>query len=176
MVKIIIRTTSDLRNLAKKFEALSRTIPTIQKFAVEKAADEAVLTEIHREMEAQGISKKIIETTYVGEIEIIDGVVVRVHIISDYVAEDVGYGEFDVGEAREEGTDDHKIMPLPGNKTGKLWWIDPKTGNLRNSRGHWVSGLPRLLIVETTILKNQSKFADAYFENISSAYSQALRV
>jgi len=170
MVKIKVTTVSELRQLIKKFEALKRMMPTIKKNALARAADEALLTDIHREMEAAGISKKIIETTYVGPIEVIDGKVARVHIISDYVPDN----GFDVGEAREEGTDDHKIKPLPGNKTGKVWWVDPRTGKLLNSPGHMVSGLPRLLIVEKTLLRNSGKFADAYFNNIGAAYSQAL--
>lgn len=147
-------------------------MPSIQKTALERAADETILTEIHREMESKGISKKIIERTYVGKTEIINGVVVRVHIISDYISD----SGFDVGEAREEGTRDHMIKPKSSNKTGKIWWISPNTGKLLSSKGHMVNGLPRLLIVEQTIQKNQSKFADSYFNSISSAYTQALGV
>jgi len=119
-------------------------------------------------MEAEGISKKIIETTYVGDTEIIDGKVARVHIISDYVPDN----GFDVGKAREEGTKDHMIKPV---KKKALSWIDPRTGKRRfDSIGHMVSGLPRLLIVERTLLRNKSKFADAYFKNTSSAYEQIM--
>lgn len=168
MVKIIVKSLSDLKQLIKKFEALQRTMPIIRKNALERAADEALLTDIHREMEAAGISKKIIETTYVGNTEIIDGKVARVHIISDYVPDN----GFDVGEAREEGTDDHMIKPV---KKKALSWIDPKTGKrIFDPIGHMVSGLPRLLIVERTLLRNESKFADAYFNNIGAAYNQAL--
>lgn len=170
MVKIIIRSVSELKELTRKMESLQKTIPFIQKIALEKAADEALLTDIHKEMEAQGISKKIIETTYVGDTEIIDGKVARVHIISDYVA-DTG---FDVGEAREEGTDDHMIRPV---KKKALSWIDPNTGKRRfDPIGHMVSGLERLLTVERTLSANQSKFADAYFKNIGASYNQALVV
>lgn len=170
MVKIKISSVSELKNLTKKMEALQRTLPFIQKIALEKAADETLLTEIHRQMETEGISKKIIETTYVGDTEIIDGSVARVHIISDYVPDN----GFDVGEGREEGTKDHMIRPV---KKKALFWIDKNTGKKRfDPIGHIVSGLPRLLIVERTLLKNKSKFADAYFENISAAYSQALGV
>lgn len=170
MVKIKITTVSELKALIKKMESLKRIMPVLQKFALEKAADETILTEIHRQMEAEGISKKIIETTFVGKTEIIDGKIARVHIISNYVPDN----GFDVGEAREEGTDDHMIKPV---KKKALSWIDPKTGRRRfDSIGHMVSGLPRLLIVERTILKNQSKFADAYFNNISTSYNQALGV
>ena len=168
MVLFKPQTITEYKQSIKKWESLQRTLPTLQKLALEKAADEAILTDIHREMEAAGISKKIIETTYVGNVEIIDGRIARVHIISDYVPDN----GFDVGEAREEGTDDHMIRPV---KKKALSWIDPRTGKRRfDSVGHMVSGLPRLLIVERTISRNSSKFADAYFKNISSAYNQAL--
>ena len=170
MATIKPRSVSDLRNFIKKIEALQRTISFIQKTALEKAADETILGEIHQEMETEGISKKIIETTYVGKTEIIDGDIARVEIISDYIADN----GFDVGEAREEGTTDHEINP---KKAKAISWIDQNAGGKRRfSLGHMVSGLVRLLIVERTLLRNKSKLADAYFNNITAAYSQALGV
>lgn len=168
MATVTIKSVSDLKRLIQKMEALQRMMPHLQKVALQRAADETVLTEIHREMESKGISKKIIEKTYVGNIEVIDGVVARVHIISDYISD----SGFDVGEAREEGTRDHMIKPV--NKKA-LSWINPSTGKrIFDPIGHMVSGLPRLLIIEQTIEKNKSKFADSYFDSISSSYTQAL--
>ena len=160
---------NELKQFVNRLKALSRTIPKIQERALERTGDEAVLGDIHREMEAKGFSKKIIESTYVGPIEITQGKQAAIHFISDYVADD----GFDVGEAREEGADDHFIP----RKKKVLSWIDPKTGRRKfDPVGHYVSGLPRFLIVETVIAKNKEKAKDSYENNIVNSYTQALGV
>lgn len=170
MTKTIqIKTVNELKQLIDKFKALERTMPTLQLRALEKAADEAIISDIHREMETQNFSKKIIETTFIGPIEVVQGQSATIHIISDYVPDN----GFDVGEAREEGTKDHFI---PVTKK-PLSWIDPKTGRrLYDAKGHFVSGLPRLLIIERTIDRNQQKVKTAYENNIVSSYNQVLGV
>lgn len=166
---IKIRNVKELKQFVNKLLALSRTLPLIQKRALERTADEALLGDIHREMETKGISKKIIETTYVGPIEITQGKVVAIHIISDYVADN----GFEVGTAREEGTQDHFIP----RKKKILSWIDSRSGRrVFDPKGHMVSGLPRLLIIERTIAKNKQKVQDSYENNIVTAYRQALGV
>jgi len=165
------KTVNELKQFANKFKALSRVIPKLQTFALERAGDE-VLIDIHNEMKSKEFSEKIIETTYVGPIDITQGKEASIHFISDYVADN----GFDVGEAREEGTFDHPIIPKPGNKTGKLWWVDPKTGRLLSSKGHWVSGLERFLIVETTIAKDKNKAKNSYENNIVNSYRSVLGV
>lgn len=171
MTKTIqVKSVNELKQLIDKFKTLERTIPTLQKRGLEKAADEAILSDIHKEMETQGFSKKIIETTFVGPIDVVQGQSAEIHIISDYVPDN----GFDVGEAREEGTKDHMIKPV---KKKALSWIDPRTGRRRfDSVGHMVSGLPRLLIIERTIDRNKQKVKTAYENNIVSSYKQTLGV
>lgn len=167
MAKIVIRTVADLKRLQGKFRAMTSSIPTLQKFALEKAADEAVLTDIHRDMETNNFSPKIIDRTFVGPIETI-GKSVKVHFISDFVADD----GFDVSKAREEGTRDHDVFPKkPG---GWLTWIDQNTGKRVFRRKSHPSGIQRLLIIEKNIAKNKQRFIDAYQNNISSALNQAV--
>lgn len=162
------KTVNELRQFTNKLKALSRTIPKLQELALERAGDE-VLSDIHKEMEGKEFSQKIIETTYVGPIEITQGKQAAIHFISDYVADN----GFDVGEAREEGTDDHFIP----RKKKVLSWIDPKTGRrIFDPVGHFVSGIERFLIVETTIAKNKIKAKNSYENNIVNSYKQALGV
>lgn len=172
MTTLKIKTVAELKAFTGKLRALQRTMTLLQKTALERSADETVLSDIHRDMESQNFSKKIIETTYVGPIQIVQGKSATIHFISDYVP-DNGY---DVGKSREEGSRDHMIIPLPGNKTGKLWWIDPRSGRLLNSKGHMVKGHVRYLTIERNIAKNTLKMQEAYENNIATSYRQVLGV
>jgi len=171
LTKIIkIKTTNELKQFTNKLKSLARIMSTLQLHALEKTADESILNDIHKEMETQKISKKIIETTYVGPINIVQGKSATIHIISDYTSDD----GFDVGKAREEGTKDHMVKPV---QKKALSWIDGSTGKRRfDSKGHMVSGLPRLLIIEKAISKNKQKIKDSYEKNIVSSYKQILGV
>jgi len=142
----------------------------MRKFALERAADEAVLTAIHRDMETNNFSKKIIDRTFVGNVDVTSqGQKITVHFISDYTA-DTG---FDVSNAREEGTRDHDVFPKkPG---GWLTYIDPDTGKRVFRRHTHPSGIQRLLIIERNINANKQKFQESYEKEISSKLEQALR-
>ena len=170
MPKIIIRTISDVKKLNKKLKSITVILPTLRKFALERAADEAVLTAIHRDMEANNFSKKIIDRTFVGETKVTDnGKKIIVHFISEYVSDD----GFDVSNAREEGTTDHDVFPKkPG---GWLTYIDTDTGRRVFRKHTHPSGIKRLLIIENNINSNKQKFQDSYEKEISSKLKQVLR-
>lgn len=167
---IRIRTVNELKQFTNKLKSLERTMSTLQLRALEKTADEIILNDIHREMETKGISKKIIETTYVGSIDIVQGKSATIHIISDYTPDN----GFDVGKAREEGTADHMVKPITKKS---LSWINNNNGKrMFDSVGHIVSGLPRLLIIERIIQKNKQKSQESYEDNIIISYRQTLGV
>ena len=171
MPRIIIKSVADLKKLNKKLRTLKSTLPTLQKFALEKAADETVLTAIHRDMETNNFSKKIIDNTFVGPIEISEqGKNVKVHFISDYVSDD----GFDVSNAREEGTRDHDVFPLKPD--GWLTYIDPNTGKRVFRKHTHPSGIERLLIIETNINSNRQRFTEAYKKEISAQINQVVSV
>ena len=153
MTKIVISTLAELKSFRNKIRSLRGSISRTTQINIERAADEAVLTDIHRTMEMNNFSKKIIQATNVGNIEMTQGSL-KVHFISDYVSD----GGFDVSKAREEGTTDHMIRPV--NKK-YLSWIDPNSGKRKFSLGHIVSGMERLLIIERIINRNQQKFRDS---------------
>lgn len=153
MTKIVISTLAELKSFRNKIRSLRGSISRTSIINIERAADESVLTDIHREMEQRNFSKKIIDATSVGEIQLTQNSL-KVHFISDYVSDD----GFDVSKAREEGTTDHMIRPI--NKK-YLTWIDPDSGKRLFSKGHVVSGMDRLLIIERVITRNQEKFRDS---------------
>lgn len=171
MTRIIIRNITQLKTLNQKLRSVVATLPTLQMKALERAADEAVLTDIHTDMESNNFSPKIIDRTFVGPIEVLSGNKgAKIHFISDFVA-DTG---FDVSNAREEGTRDHDVFPKkPG---GFLTYIDPNTGKRVFSRHTHPSGIERLLIIEKNIAKNQQRFIDVYEQQIVSSLNQMVTV
>ncbi len=167
MPRIVISSVSDIRKLQQKFRGIATTLPTLQKVALERAADETILSDIHGDMETNKFDKKIIEHTNVGEITISDRSA-QIPFISDYVS-DTG---FDVSKGREEGTDDHDVIPKDPN--GWLSYIDETTGKRVFRKKTHPSGIKRLLIIKTNVIKGKQRFMDAYKNNISSSLSQVL--
>ena len=124
---------------------------------VTELANKLIVDPIQDEMRAKGVSRKIWENVEVGAVVVHrDGVYVRIH--NEYFAE----SGFDVAVAREEGTSDHFIQPLRdaqqfsrvdpaivANLPKALSWI--QNGVRRFSKGHWVTGLPRLNIIQNVI-------------------------
>lgn len=169
MTRIIIRNIAELKAFNKKLRALAATIPTLQIQALERAADDAILTDIHRDMESEEFSKKIIDATFVGPIELLsNGKKARIHFISDYTSDD----GFDVSNAREEGTQDHDVFPKKAG--GTLSFIDQSTGKRVFFKHTHPSGIERLLIIETNIAKNKQSFQDSYNTQIASTLNQML--
>ena len=166
MTKIVIKTLAELKSFRNKIRSLRGNLSRTTKINIERAADEAILTDIRRTMEMNNFSKKIIDATNVGNIELTQNSL-KVHFISDYVSD----GGFDVSNAREEGTTDHMIRPI--NKK-YLSWIDPNSGKRRFSLGHIVSGMERLLIIERTINRNKEKFRDSLERSNIQSNRQAL--
>jgi len=166
----VIRTLQELQAFRNKIRSLRGSLGRTTKINIERAADEAVLTDIHRKMELNNFSKKIIDATFVGDIENSNGNL-KVHFISDYVSDDLGFGSFDVSKGREEGTRDHDVFP----KKGKwLSWIDKRTGKRVFRRKSHPKGIERLLIIERTINSNQQKFQDSLERANIAANRQAL--
>ena len=135
----------------------------LEKKATE-LANKLLVDPIQEEMRAKGVSRKIWENVEVGAVVVNDvGIYIRIH--NEYYAE----SGFDVALAREEGTEDHFIQPLRNamqfdrldpdvvsNLPKALSWI--QNGQRRFSKGHWVSGLPRLNIIASTIEKQEFEF------------------
>ncbi len=156
MVVLKPRTVSELRIIQSKLKSLKSNLVNIDVMAAQKAAEETILKKIHQKMKANNFSKKIIENTKVGPIIFNQNdTILKISIISDYTADN----GFDVSKAREEGTADHFITP---EQKESLFWNNKNTNQPRFSQGHEVSGMKRLLIIETALLTEKQKFIDTY--------------
>jgi len=128
----------------------TKTFELVNKLIVDPIIDK---------MREAGVHEKIYHSVEVDTIEITDrGIFINIH--SEYFADN----GFDVALAREEGTEDHWIRPKGSGDqftnmspefrerysgANMLSWI--QDGKRRFSRGHIVSGLPRLTIIQNTI-------------------------
>jgi len=124
-------------------------------------ANKMIVDPIRDEMERMGVHRKIWESVIVKDV-VYDTrakiLLIRIH--SEYFAEN----GFDVAVAREYGTEDHMIRPKGKTNGGAdaLSWI--QDGKRRFSKGHMVSGLPRLNIIRQTIEKTEFDIHEKLWE------------
>ena len=156
MPRIVVRNIQDLTLLQTRLNLLSRSLPNLQKIAIEKTAAAKVLQEIKQRMRTNQFSRKIIDGTEIGPIDIVGGgKKAQVHFISDYESE----SGFDVANAREEGTSDHVV--LPKRPEGVLRW-QTEDGKIILRKSARVRGIERLLIIERTIKQRAQQAASDY--------------
>ena len=156
MVTLKPTSISELRVIQSKLKSVKSNLVNIDMMAAQKAVEQTILKKIHQTMKANNFSKKIIDNTKVGPIIFNqNNTILKISIISDYTAEN----GFDVSKAREEGTADHFIRP---EQKESLFWSNKNTNQPRFSQGHQVSGMKRLLIIETALVTEKQKFIDAY--------------
>lgn len=129
------------------------------KMKVKELANKMIVDPIRDEMERMGVHRKIWESVVVQDV-VVENDVINIKIHSEYFAEN----GFDVAYAREFGTEDHMIRPKGKENGGadSLAWI--QNGVQRFSKGHKVSGLPRLNIIEQTIEKNEYELQQKLIE------------
>lgn len=130
-------------------------------------ANKLIVDPIIEKMKEAGVSQKIWENVVVQYVIVNDdGILINIH--NEYWTED---GSFDIALAREKGTEDHMIRPK--NPDGLLVWI--QNGKKRKSKGHMVSGLPRLNIIEDVVESNeyelQNKLNEEFRKWKSSIFS-----
>jgi hypothetical protein len=114
-------------------------------------ARQYILTPIRAEMRKNKVSNKIIMNTNLAPIKLIGNKKFRIEIISEYMVDG-----FDVALAREKGTKDHWIEPAGQSQAVKkkaLHWV--QNGQNRFSKGHMVSGMPRLMTIRNTLNSNK---------------------
>ncbi|MGI9535120.1 MAG: hypothetical protein ACR2NW_09225 [Thermodesulfobacteriota bacterium] len=133
-----------------------------------------IIDKIVEEMRRENFSEKIWKNTYLKESRV-EGDKVIVTIMSEYFSET----GFDVAVAREVGTKDHWIRPKGGTNsrnpmlTNVLSWISK--GKRLFSKGHEVSGIKSLRIIEKTVRDNQAavntEFNAAYIAWMNSIFA-----
>ena len=122
-------------------------------------ANKLIIDPIIEEMKQNNVSRKIYEQVIVEDVILNDGLIlIKIHC--EYFSEE----GFDVAVAREYGTEDHMIRPKGKENGGadSLSWI--QGGMRRFSKGHMVSGLPRLNIIERRVEEGEYELQQAINE------------
>ena len=151
-LELKLRTINDIELFRKKVTGIKIQLVDFQKYTIRKFANLVITNAIHRKMAEAGFSIKIIRGTYLDNIEMIGTKTVRLFFRSEFFAST----GFDVALAREEGTRRHFIAPV---KKLALYG-GPKWPYF--SKGHWVSGIQALQIVEKTVKEKTAQLQDDY--------------
>jgi hypothetical protein len=138
---IQLRTIEDIRRFRQKITGLKIQLFQFQSTIVRDFANSIIVDKIHQNMREAGFDEKIIEGTFIDNIELVGRRKVRLFFRSEYFS-DTG---FDVALAREEGTEGHFIKPKKKKALhgGAEWPFF--------SKGHWVDGMLALFIVSQTV-------------------------
>tara|TARA_B110000495_G_scaffold196840_1_gene206246 strand:+ start:78 stop:641 length:564 start_codon:yes stop_codon:yes gene_type:complete len=123
-------------------------------------ANKLIIDPIVEEMKQNNVSRKIYEQVIVKDVildEVTGTILIKIHC--EYFSEE----GFDVAVAREYGTEDHMIRPKGKENGGadSLSWI--QGGMRRFSKGHMVSGLPRLNIIERRVEEGEYELQRALY-------------
>lgn len=165
MSRIVIRNIAQLKAFNKKLKTISTILPTLQTTALENASADIVLNGIHRDMRANRFSNKIIDATFVGDIQSSNNGA-KIHFISDYESD----SGFDVSNAREEGTANNVTRRVKNPKSALP--IPLPNGKVIFRKSATPKGIERLLIIENNIRRNKKLFEEKYGEQISSAINE----
>jgi len=164
-----VRTRQDLKKVQLKVAGLLIQELQFKATMVRKLANIIILETIQRRMESAGFSRKIIDSTFIDNIEILSKNKVRIFIVSDYFSEDGKH--FDVSLAREEGTTRHFVKPdepTEDRPNPHLKWITE--GKAKYSKGHWVDGIIAMFIIRNTIQELREAFRDEYYRALRMWY------
>ena len=149
---IQLRTIEDIKRFRTKITGLKIQLFQFQATTLRKFADIIITEKIHQKMRDAGFSEKIIEGTFLDNIELMGGKKVRLFFRSVYFSET----GFDVALGREESTDRHFIKPknVKALHGGDKWPFF--------SKGHWVDGMVALFIVRDTVKQMKESLQDEY--------------
>ena len=138
---IQLRTIEDIKRFRQKITGLKIQLFQFQSTTVRNFANTIIVDKIHQNMREAGFDEKIIEGTFLDNIELLGRRKVRLFFRSEYFS-DTG---FDVALAREEGTERHFIKPknVEAVHGGAEWPFF--------SKGHFVDGMLALFIVSQTV-------------------------
>lgn len=162
--QIQLKTVEDIKIFRTKIIGLKIQLLTFQATILRTLAEEIIVERIHSRMRSAGFSEKIIDGTYLDNIEFVTQKKVRLFFRSEYFAE-----EYDVALGREEGTNRHFVEPLslsspfiekPTALHGGAKWP-------HFSKGHWVDGIPALFIVSETVQQMASSLQEEYNRQVN---------
>lgn len=162
---ILLRTIEDIKRFRQKITGLKIQLFTFQSTTIRKLANIIIVDKIHQNMRAAGFSEKIIEGTFLDNIELLGRKKVRLFFRSEYFT-DTG---FDVALAREEGTDDHDVIAGPG----KVLPIPTSNGIIFRKSAH-PDGILALFIVSNTVKQMTAPLQDEFNRQQDIWYKQNL--
>jgi len=169
---IILRTIEDIKRFRTKITGLKIQLFVFQSSTIRKFANIIIVQKIHDNMRSAGFSEKIIDGTFLDNIELRGRTKVRLFFRSEYFSET----GFDVAVAREEGTERHFVEPLRSkNDTDS----GPKSLHGGDkwpffSKGHFVDGMLALFIVSQTVKQMTPFLQDEYNRQQDIWYQQNL--
>lgn len=144
--KYHVKGIDGLSKLQKRIRVTSSALPQYQLYLARKIAENDLLSAIHNTMKGYDISQKIIDGTKITRVEFVGNKRIRIYIVSKYFA-----GSFDVAVARHDGTADHDITPQKKEALHFDGFF---------SKGHRVSGLPKLQYITKTIHRLRQHIED----------------
>ena len=162
---ILLRTINDIKRFRLKTTSFKMQLFVFQSTTLRKFANIIITDKIHQNMRAAGFSEKIIDGTYLDNIEIIGKTKARLFFRSEYFSAT----GFDVALAREEGTDDHDIIAGPG----KVLPIPTSNGIIFRKKAH-PDGILALFIVSQTVKEMTAPLQDEYNRQQDIWYQQNL--
>ena len=122
--KILITTQKDIENLSSKLEQIKLEHNQFILFTLSTIINQEIIDEIHHKTEADGVSLKIIQRTYLQINNNTSQGKVTFKIISDYTSE----SGFVVAEIIEHGRRAYVVYPIGNRKNPHLKYI--KNGNV----------------------------------------------
>lgn len=162
---ILLRTINDIKRFRLKTTSFKMQLFVFQSTTLRKFANIIIVEKIHQNMRAAGFSEKIIDGTFLDNIEIIGRTKARLFFISEYFSET----GFDVALAREEGTDDHDVIA----GSGKVLPIPTSSGIIFRKKAH-PDGILALFIVANTVKQMTAPLQDEYNRQQDIWYKQNL--
>lgn len=142
----LLKQISDLQNLKFNVAQLKLQYSGFVQFTATRIIEQEIVDEIHKKMEAAGISKKVIQTTFLSKRNVATGKGSKKSILffitSNYVS-DTG---FPVAIMIERGRKSFFVKPV---RRLALSWL--KEGQRFFSKGHTIPAYPARKIIQTTI-------------------------
>jgi len=160
-----LRTISDLKRFRTKTTSFKIQLLQFQSSTLRKFANMIIVDKIHQNMRDAGFSEKIIERTFLNNIELRGRTKVRLFFISEYFS-NTG---FDVTVAREEGTEKHKVVA----GEGKVLPIPTSDGLIFRKSAN-PDGILALFIVASTVKQMTEPLQDEYNRQLNMGYRQNL--
>ena len=165
---ILIKSIDDIKRFRMKITGLKLQLFAFQSITLRKSANIIIVDKIHQNMRDADFDEKIIEGTFLDNIELVGRNKARLFFRSEYFSST----GFDVAVAREEGTDRHLIKPKDPKNGPKALHGGEKWPFF--SKGHFVDGILALFIISQTVKQMTEPLQDEYNRQLNMWYEKNL--